>query len=49
MITRKQKGLLYIVLGLATAVMIWPIGLLMLTFFADMNGEIPATEEEKSN
>lgn len=47
--TRKQKALIYIILCLATALMIWPIGLLMLTFFADMDGQIPATEEEKSN
>lgn len=39
--TIHQKVLVYIILLLATAIFMWPVGVLMTTFFFDINGHIP--------
>lgn len=41
MLTIHQKVLVYIILTLATIIFTWPVGLLMTTFFFDINGHLP--------
>lgn len=39
--TLHQKILLYLIMILATAIFMWPVGVLMTTFFFDVGGHIP--------
>jgi len=41
MMTYAQKILLYAIGGIASALFTWPLSLLLIFFFADMDGKFP--------
>jgi len=49
MITFFQKLLVYLIGLIAAALFTWPVALLMLFFFADINGGIPIIAKTAEN